>query len=110
MWQHSPQAFPWEKHLPWALASVRERMTVRPEGTGRAPESTCAWDVGASISRTLGTSVTVRTPNVCGRSTAGRPLDIRSGIALGLAPKAATLKLKENAVNKRGPRPRPLKA
>ena len=109
MRQHSPRAFPLGEAPPVALASVRERTAVRPVGGARARESACAKNVGASINRGLGTNVTVRIQNACGRSTAGKPPSARPNIAPTRPLEATTPRQKESAVNERGVRPRPLK-
>ena len=72
-----PRAFPWEKQLPWAPATLRESAAVGPERAGRAHAFACATGADAPTSRGVGTNATARIPNANGRSVAGRPRDDR---------------------------------
>jgi len=57
----SPRAVPWENTLPWAVVMISQ--TVVPDDRGCA--SVCAKAVDASTSRSVGTSITAKTPNAC---------------------------------------------
>jgi hypothetical protein len=106
---HSPRAFPWEKHLPWALVRVRESTAARPEGADRARGIACAKVVGASISRGVGTSATARIRNAGGRSTAGKRRGGKPDIASTPTSKPGTPRLRKSAASERSPRLRLLR-
>ena len=106
---HSPRAFPWEQHLPWAPVRVRESTAVRPEGADRARGFACAKGVGASISRGVGTSATARSRNASGRSTAGRRRGGRPDIASTPRPKPGTPRPRKRAASEPSPRLRLLR-
>ena len=106
---HSPRAFPWEKHLPWAPARVRESTAARPERADRARGIACAKGVGASISRGVGTSATARIRNAGGRSTAGRRRGGKPDIASTPTSKPSTPRLRKSAASERSPRLRLLR-
>ena len=107
---HSPRAFPWEKHLPWALVRVRKSTAARPEGADRARENACAKVVGVSISRGVGTSATARIRNAGGRSTAGKRRGGKPDIASTPTSKPGTPRLRKSAASERSPRLRLLRA
>jgi hypothetical protein len=109
MLRHSPRAFPWEKHLPWALVRVRESTAARPEGADRARGIACAKVVGASISRGVGTSATARIRNAGGRSTAGKRRGGKPDIASTPTSKPGTPRLRKSAAGERSPRLRLLR-
>lgn len=109
MLTHSPRAFPWEKHLPWALVRVRESTATRPEGANRARGIACAKVVGASISRGVGTSATARIRNAGGRSTAGKRRGGKPDIASTPTSKPGTRRLRKSAASERSPRLRLLR-
>jgi hypothetical protein len=109
MLRHSPRAFPWEKHLPWALVRVRESTAARPEGADRARGIACAKVVGASISRGVGTSATARIRNAGGRSTAGKRRGGKPDIASTPTSKPVTPRLRKSAASERSPRLRLLR-
>jgi len=109
MLTHSPRAFPWEKHLPWALVRVRESTATRPEGADRARGIACAKVVGASISRGVGTSATARIRNAGGRSTAGKRRGGKPDIASTPTSKPGTRRLRKSAASERSPRLRLLR-
>ena len=76
---HSPRAFPWEQHLPWAPARVRESTTVRPERADRACGAACAKDAAqvpaAALSQPAllpGTGMPAAGPPLAGGPAAGQ--------------------------------------
>jgi len=77
MFEHSPQAIPWERQLPWAPTTIIPNTAVvpvsgRPKSGGPARGSACAKGASGSISRSVRISVTVRIPTAGARSAAGR--------------------------------------
>jgi hypothetical protein len=104
-----PELFPWEWHLPWARASVRESTAVRPEGADHASEPACAKDADASISRSVGTSISAGTRSACSKSDAGSRLVARPNVAKTARSKPSTPRRRRSAVSEPRPRPRLLR-
>ena len=108
MRQYSPRAFPLGEAPP---VSARQcTRTYSCSASRRRPRICLRKECrGASISRGLGTNVTVRIQNACGRSTVGKALGTRPNITPTRPLEAAMPRRKESAVNERRVRPRPLK-
>jgi len=70
-----------------------------PVRDDRGHESACAKAVGTSTSHGVGTSVTVRTPNVGGWSVAGRRRDGKPDAAKTTLPKPSTPRRNVRAVS-----------
>lgn len=76
---NSPRAVPWEFALPWNVAILRQSAGVLPVRDGRGPGCVCARAVAGGTSHGVGTSVTARIRNACGRSAVGRRRSGRRG-------------------------------
>ncbi len=101
----SPRAIPWERTLPWAAAILSQNAAAVPVRDDRGRGSVCARAAGASTSRGVGTSVTVRTPNACGRSAAGRRRGGRPGGVWMRRPEPSTPRRNVRAVSVANLRP-----
>ena len=64
--------FPWELQLPWAPLTLKYDAGARLERVDRGCGLACARGVIVSICRRVGTSVTVTTQTVSGKSVVGR--------------------------------------
>src|SRR5580698_6527035 len=81
MWCILPGLFPWELQLPWAPLTLKYDAGARLERVGRGRGLACARGVIVSICRLVGTSVTVATQTVSGKSAVGRRRGARPRIA-----------------------------
>jgi hypothetical protein len=97
------------KHLPWALARVRESTAVRPEGADHVCGSAWAKSAGACTCRGAGINAIARIRNVGGRSAAGRRHVGRPSTVRTPLPKRGTPKQRKRAAREPNPCPRLLK-
>jgi hypothetical protein len=58
--------------LPWVVVMVVQIAAIVPGRDDRGPGFACAKAVGKSTCRGVGTNITARTPNACGRFGAGK--------------------------------------
>ncbi len=106
---HSPRAFPWELQLPWAPIRLKYDAGAELERVDRDCGLACAKGAIVSICRGVGTSATVTTRNVSGKSVVGRRRGARPSTARMPRPGDATPRRRESAVNEPRPCPRSLK-
>ena len=99
----SPRAVPWEITLPWAPTTLNQSALAVPERDDRARGSACAKAAGASISRDVGTSVTVKIRNACVKSAAGRRRSGRPDAAWMPQPKLSTPRLNARVASEPNP-------
>lgn len=104
-----PKLSPGSRHLPWALARVRENVAVQPGGGDRGHGSACARGAAIGTSHGAGINATAGNRNACGRSASGRRRDGRLSIARPLRQRPDTPRLRKRAASESGPRPRPLR-
>jgi hypothetical protein len=81
MWCILLGLFPWELQLPWAPITLKYDAGVRLERVDRDCGLACARGVIVSICQRVGTSVTVTTRTVSGKSVVGRRRGARPCIA-----------------------------
>ena len=101
--------FPWELQLPWAPLTLKYDAGARLERVDRGCGLACARGVIVSICRRVGTSVTVTTQTVSGKSVVGRRRGARPRIARTLRLNPATPKQRRSAASEPRLRPRPLR-
>ncbi len=106
--EHSPRAFPWELQLPWAPLTLKYDAGARLERVDRGRGLACARGVIVSICRRVGTSVTVATRTVSGKSVVGRRRGARPRIARTPGLDLAMPKQRKSAVTEPRPCPRSL--
>ena len=73
--------YPWELQLPWRPLTLKYGAGARLERVGRGRGPACARGVIVNICRRVGTSATVTTQTVSGKSVVGRRRDARPRIA-----------------------------
>ena len=102
--------YPWELQLPWAPLTLKYGAGARLERVGRGRGPACARGVIVNICRRVGTSATVTTQTVSGKSVVGRRRDARPRIARMARLDLAMPRRNGSAVDEPRPRPRSLTA
>jgi hypothetical protein len=105
MWCILLGLFPWELQLPWAPLTLKYDAGARLERADRDCGLACAKSVIVNTCRGGGTSATVTTRSVCGKSVVGRRRGARPSTARMTRPGHATPKRRGSAVKE----PRPLR-
>ena len=109
MWRILLGLFPWELQLPWAPIRLNYDAGA---GLGRVDRDcglACAKGAIVSTCRGVGTSATVTTRSVSGKSVVGRPPGARPSTARMLRPGDATPRRRGSAVSELRPCPRSLR-
>ena len=101
---------PWELQLPWVPLTLKYDADARLERVDRGCGLACARGVIVSFCRSVGTSVTVTTQIVSGKSVVGRRRDARPRIARTTRLDRAMPKQRKNAVSEPRLCPRSLTA
>jgi hypothetical protein len=96
---HSPRAFPWELQLPWASITLKYDASARLERVDRDCGLACAKGAIVSTCRGVGTSATVTTRSVSGKSVVGRRPGARPGTARMPQPEDAMPRRRGSAVS-----------
>ena len=110
MWCILPGLFPWELQLPWVPLTLKYDAGARLERVDRGRGLACARGVIVSICRRVGTSVTVTTQTVSGKSVVGRRRGARPRIARTKRLDLAMPRRRGSAAAEPRSRPSPLRA